>query len=545
MKNLLTSFSLTSLLKYLKIPVSGSYCDQLINSHPDFPSLLSFVDTLDRLGIPNIAARIEKDKLADLPFPYVLQLATRKDLVFIANPRDLTENKEKIEDWSGIVLHIEPTSTIKDPENNRLYKRERLLSFFIYTSITALLIPFLWSAYLMFTPFMILVYAASIAGLVVGYLLVAKDLGIKFDIVENFCTPAGRRNNCEQVLESEGASFFGFAKLSDLVLIYFLCQACCLAMLSVLPSWSTSVLQGLYVVSLAAVPMVIYSIVYQQKIGTWCKLCLIVDGLLLLQVIAFFAAIGLPFKGAFEPVVIATLVAGSFVITSIVLVFKNQLDDTLASRKDASDAARVKNSHFVFDQMSSGTEAEVEFRSHIRLLSGSKDAPLKFVMASNLYCKPCSVQHEKLEALIDLYPELVSAEYRFIQPKDYSQIPNSNHYVIEYWMRNIRGLDNEKDLTRKLLTDWYEHMDIQKFRELYPMENDAPSDECQEVEKEHIAWSRRQAITRTPMIYLNGRMLPKDYWPADLAIMAPSLANFEKAKNLMRNKPLAGVKDLV
>jgi hypothetical protein len=316
-------------------------------------------------------------------------------------------------------------------------------------------------------------------------------------------------------------------------------------MLAVLPLWGASVLQGLYIVSLAAVPMVVYSIVYQKKIGTWCKLCLIVDGLLLLQGISFFAGSGFQFTGAFEPVVVATMAAGSFVITSIVLLFKNQLDDTLASRKEASDAARVKNSHFVFDQMSSGTDVEVEFKSDVRLLSGNKDAPLKFVMASNLYCKPCSVQHEKLEALIDLYPELVSAEYRFIRPKDSGQIPNSNHYVIEYWMRNIRGLDNERDLVRKLLTDWYNHMDLQKFRELYPMENDTPSDACMETEKEHIAWSQRQAVTRTPMIYLNGRMLPKDYWPADLATMAPSLANFEKAKTLMRSKPLAGVKDLV
>ncbi|MEI9919269.1 MAG: vitamin K epoxide reductase family protein [Bacteroidota bacterium] len=539
------SYPLSSFLRDLKIPVSESYCNHLISSHADYPSLLSFVDTLDRLGIPNIAARIEKEQLADLQFPYVLQLSNQRELVVITNPKDLTDNKERIEDWNGVVLHIEPTPVIKDPENNRLYRRERFLSIFTYASVVALLIPFLWSAYITFSLLTIGIYAASLAGLVVGYLLIAKDVGVKFEVVENFCTPVGRRNDCERVLTSEGASFFEFVKLSDAVFIYFLCQVCCLAMLAVAPSWSPTVLNVLYIVSLAAAPMVIYSVFYQQKFGAWCKLCLIVDGLLTLQLILFFVWSGFSFGGSFTPSIITTVGGGSLVIASLVLVLKNQMEDTLSFRREASDAARVRNSHLVFHQLSSTTEAEVKFNSDIRVVSGSKDAPLKFVFAGNLYCKPCGQQHEKIESLVELYPELVSIEYRFVQAKEQDQVPNSNHYVLEYWMRNIRGRDNERDLMNKLLTDWYKHIDIKKFRALYPMDNDTPSEDCISIEKEQVAWTRRQNIIATPTIFLNGRALPKDYRPIDMLAMILSLANSEQAKKAMYKVPETGVKDLV
>ena len=516
--------TVTDLLKYLRVPVSADYCEQLIASHPNYPSLLSIVDTLDRLGIPNIAARIEKDKLVDLSYPYILQLTRRSDLITIKGPSDLTKHKDKLDDWEGIVLQIEGTEKINDAENNRLYKRERIITLVTYTALFSVLAPLLWSTFSAGSFLTTAISFTGIAGLVVGYLLVAKDIGVKFEVIENFCTPAGKKNDCEEILNSEAASLFGFLKLSDMVFIYFICQLCCLASLAVLPDWRSGELQVLSALSLLASPMVIYSIVYQYKLKAWCKLCLIVDGILVAQAAFFLTETGL-LSEPFNPRVTATMLGVSLVVFAGVIVIKSQLEDIIDLRKTASDNARIKNAHQVFGLLASASEREVAYNSPDRLVSGPQTAPLKFVMASNLYCKPCGVQHTKIEQLRELYPELVSVEYRFIVARDHAEVVNSNQYLIEFWMRNIRGREDETEALNKMMTDWYELMDLGKFREKYPLGSSSVSAEAIAMEQEHLDWTSRQKILRTPTIFLNGRKLPAEYWPLDLTVMAPALAD--------------------
>lgn len=61
-------------LSYLNIPISVSYCKKSILSHPDYPSLLSVADTLERLGIDHQVGRIETDNIKELPFPCIIHL---------------------------------------------------------------------------------------------------------------------------------------------------------------------------------------------------------------------------------------------------------------------------------------------------------------------------------------------------------------------------------------------------------------------------------------------------------------------------------------
>lgn len=528
--------AISDLLTYRKIPASPDYVEQLITSHPDYPSLLSIVDTFNRLGVPNIAAKIEKDQLTELEFPYVLQLRHQKDLILIKGAADLDKNKERLEDWEGIVLHVEPTDTINDPENNRIYKRKKFFTLLGYAAAVALLLPFVWSAYASTSIITIGVWLTALCGLTIGYLLVGKDLGVKFDAVENFCTPTLMKNDCDTVLKSDGAAL-GFVKLSDMVFIYFLCQVCSLAALALVPAWYASIALTLGVLSFVAIPMVVYSIIYQFKVDTWCKLCLIVDAILVIQASLFALESGALLSSPFLPQVAIAIAAGSLIVATIVLTFKSQQEDILELRKTASDNARIKNSPVVFGHLTQTDEQQVSFNTEYRLISGNKNAPLKFVMAGNLYCKPCGIQHEKVEELAKLYPDLVSVEYRFIRAKDNGSTPNSNQYIIEYWLRNIRNRENETQLIQQLMTDWYELIDLEKFRKKYPLDNDTPSALCVDIEMAHLDWCLRQDIMRTPTFYLNGYKLPKEYWPADLSVMIPTLATFAQAKEAMSKVP--------
>src|SRR6185503_5135850 len=61
-------------LKELKVPVSKTYLNQQLLSHPDYPSLLSITDTLNELNIESTAIQIEKEHLTELPIPFIAHL---------------------------------------------------------------------------------------------------------------------------------------------------------------------------------------------------------------------------------------------------------------------------------------------------------------------------------------------------------------------------------------------------------------------------------------------------------------------------------------
>ena len=116
----------TQFLKFLKIPISGSYVERLIIDHTDFPSLLSISDVFNRLGISHVVTKVEKERVNELEYPYLAPLSKgRGNILIIKDGNDLRRHQTLLKDeWDGIVLQAEPTKTILDKENNEMYARE-------------------------------------------------------------------------------------------------------------------------------------------------------------------------------------------------------------------------------------------------------------------------------------------------------------------------------------------------------------------------------------------------------------------------------------
>ncbi len=57
-------------LSLLGIRVSPRYLTQQLQTHPDYPSLLSITDTLEEMGIEHAAIQIEKEQLPEIPTPF-------------------------------------------------------------------------------------------------------------------------------------------------------------------------------------------------------------------------------------------------------------------------------------------------------------------------------------------------------------------------------------------------------------------------------------------------------------------------------------------
>ena len=105
---------------------------------------------------------------------------------------------------------------------------------------------------------LLLLAATAIAGLLTGYLLFAKDLGITYRAVESFCN-AGTGAGCGKVLRAEEGKLFGFISFSDLTLGYFAAQLAAIGL--PVPLWAgNGLLSVLGLISVLALPVIGYSL---------------------------------------------------------------------------------------------------------------------------------------------------------------------------------------------------------------------------------------------------------------------------------------------
>lgn len=274
--------AITEYLSKLNIPISVRYCKKRIASHPDYPSILAMADTLQQFGITHTVARVNKENLSELPLPILLHLDTAGGSLFpVYDVKDLEAAKEKLNNWSGVLIKAEPAAEIADKENAKVLGEEKRFKIFASTLMIAVVglvtIPLLLS----FSWPQLFLLITALAGVVTGYVLFAKDLGITYQAVESFCS-AGTGAGCGKVLRSEEGKLFGFITFSDLTLGYFAAQLIAIGIF--VPLWAgNSLLSILGWLSILALPMIGYSLWLQAfKIKEWCRLCLVVSGILAL-----------------------------------------------------------------------------------------------------------------------------------------------------------------------------------------------------------------------------------------------------------------------
>jgi hypothetical protein len=153
-------------------------------------------------------------------------------------------------------------------------------------------------------------------------------------------------------------------------------------------------------------------------------------------------------------------------------------------------------------------------------------------MVTNLYCNPCKNAHGVISELIQTYPDQVSVALRFIQSgKDEVAINVTVPYLLGYWLQHIKGTRDESKQTEKLIHDWFEVWDLEKFKGSHAL-NNADVGEAKTIATWHYAFANREMIQSTPTFFLNGQKLPKEYSLDDFLPMIPELStNINKLMN--------------
>ena len=519
-------------LSKLNIPISEQFFKKRIASHTDYPSILAVSDTLHQLGISHIVARADKNNPGHLPLPALLHLETGGgSLVPVYEPGELDALGDKLKSWSGVLLKAEPKDSIADKDNAQALKEEKRFKIASTTLLIAvaglLTISLLQSSSL--THFLLVLTAT--AGLITGYLLIAKDLGITYEAVESFCN-AGTGAGCGKVLRSDRGKIFGFITFSDLTLGYFIAQLLAISMF--VPLWKGSgLLSALGWVSILAIPMIGYSIWLQAvKIKEWCRLCLVVSGILALQATIFGY---LFYSGVLNPLAVALPEAITTLLLfglagSSLLLLKQTVQQRNHALQEEMAAARLKNSPEVFtsllfrERQVDTTPLENDF------LIGRPDAPVKLTIVVNLFCGPCKIELARALELLSAYPKQVSLSLRLLRSSDQGE---SSGLLLKTWLTGLKERSYGMYDGQKLIKAWYEVMDTEKFLELHPVIGRISDAAAEEYFQVHYGWIKQAEITKTPTTFLNGYELPSAYRMKDLSVLIPGLVDLFGNQNGM------------
>lgn len=511
-------------LHRIGIRVSKRYFESLIGVHPEYSSPLSIIDTLRRLGIKCALQDVKKKHLYTLKFPYILCLDCDEiKFLLIRDKKDLDKHRIDSLNCRCGVISTSSKGKVLDKKNNTELKVEKAKKSASMLLLSILGVFFVLSVFKL--PWLLaILMCTSLTGLIVGYLLVGREVGIKFRSVERFCN-FGSRMSCEAVSNYSNWKFLGALSPSDLTLAYFGFQLITISSLVIIPSEAQSVLWGLTTLSIFSIFIAFYSLYLQYfKIQAWCKLCLIVDFLLFLQAcllvpIHFLEGLN-PLSVSFVTIAAFTLLLIS--ITSLEVITKNLLSENASYRRAMFDSGRVKYDLGVFTALMNKSRRVSCHRFDNELVIGNSDALINITVVSDLFCDPCKTNHGELSELIRIYSEYVSVTVRFFpNDVDDDQPINANEYLLQYWNDFIKDKPDSLQRSDQLIHDWYALRDFEKFKSQYPLSKNVSFAAGKKLFAEHVKWTSDVAIDGTPTIFVEGFQMPDQYTVTDLMILIP------------------------
>ncbi|MES2425908.1 MAG: vitamin K epoxide reductase family protein [Bacteroidota bacterium] len=521
------------LAEQLGAKISRSTLEKQITEHPDYPNFLSISDVLTGHGVDNLTAKFDKEKIIELPTPFITQVWGKKgvkqftvvkeianDYVHYYNPEAQAWSQTTVEDFlekeTDLVLLAEIEAPVKEKDYEQKVKEEKRIRF--SQSLVAACIPLLLLATIVLAFFnsgigavLPVTYAVlTLAGSMVTMLLLWYEVDQTNVVLQDICT-AGKKINCGAILQSKDAKIFGIS-WSTIGFVYFAGSLITLLLSGVSNAGSLTALSWL---TLAASPYVVYSVYYQWRVAKqWCVLCLSVQAILVLQCAVIFTGhwyylTGILNNGAAIGLLIPLTVAFAipFIVVTLLIpaLLKAKKNETLTM-----ELQRLKHSPEIFNAVLEKQKAIVHDTNGLGITLGNPDAKVKIVKVCNPYCGPCARAHTPMEDLLHNNPDL-QVQIIFMasnEAGDKRTLPVKHLLAI--------AQKQQAELTEQALGDWYlaETKDYEVFSKKYPMNGELKKqDEKVEAMKD---WCAKTEIQFTPTFFVNGHQLPANYSVNDL-----------------------------
>ncbi|HTN08422.1 vitamin K epoxide reductase family protein [Agriterribacter sp.] len=507
------------LIRCQKINITDTTIRTSLETHPDYPSLLSISDFLHSYNIENIALKTRVENFAEFPVPFIAHIfrtSANEDIFIIVHevkgnrivyeaPDGTSLIREDIDKFSqkfaGHVLLIDASEAKPERDygiKQKTEHREKIISTLALIAIPVVALAYMISMFFRY-PAVTVVFGElflllALVGTGVSFLLLLFEIDNHNPLLKEVCRP-GKKINCTAVLQSKASGIMGVS-WSSIGFCYFSGMLLFLLVLGIDSSQALLVTGSVSVLSL---PYIFFSLYYQWKVvKQWCVLCLAIQAILLLQFIV--AATG----GFYNNLSVAEVSFGTYMATILFFMFPAlALYITLPAIKKSKEGVshyhalqRLKHNRQVFDALL-GRQKKIEHPTkELGITIGKPDAKWKIVKVCNPYCGPCAKAHSLIEELISNNEEL-SVQIIFTateNEKDIKKAPAMHLMSI--------AANNDETLTNQALSDWYNapRKDYKAFAEKYAAHT--PSEQMNLKIMAMREWCDRVQITVTPSFFV-------------------------------------------
>ncbi|MDE5647856.1 MAG: thioredoxin domain-containing protein [Muribaculaceae bacterium] len=496
---------LTQVLDYLGVKHTRAYADEVYSSQPFRDSMYGLSVMLGKYHVANRCVRLsDKEAIRNMVFPvvnvisgrYFICTGIKEDRISLVDVSGKTFEmplSDFIEKWSGITLTVRRTPHSIEPDYVRHHKEQRLsqIKNFLLAACAAVLLAagIAWNS-LRGQWWWYAVMLIDLAGIGVGYLLLQKELHIDNGFTDRLCGLI-KESHCEDVTESDAASFFGLAKMSEIGAGFFGVNL--LALL-----FFPGVVSAMAIVAVAVLPFTFWSVWYQKfRARSWCVLCLSTLALMWLQAGALWVG------GAFGYYAgVAALVSSLIVLIAaygLTVLALGRVVKTLATARERDMWRQQFNTLKADEKVVEAFEHDapefgVTTDECSGLMFGNPDAERRITVFSNPYCGPCAMMHERIK---DMPAEDCCVQYVLTYFSD--DLSDVNRYIIAAYQQ----LGPKR--AWKIMTEWYagDKSRSTDFFKNYELDINT-SDVSAEFDK-HLQWRDGKPLAGTPTVLMNGR----------------------------------------
>lgn len=498
-----------NLLQQLQVKrITPNTVNEILQNHPDYPSLLSINDSLQQWHIDTAAFMAEPEKLHELPTPFIAVL-NNKDFVTViqnsetitykngTNKKAITKTKEDfIKEWKGIVLLATATEQSGDANYTKEKQKELLQAAKLPLVLLLLAGIGLFAMYksgwhIGFS----LLLLIKLAGIAVASLLLWYEIDKTNPLLKQICS-ATKTTNCSAILESKQSKLLGLLSWSEIGFIYFangfLFLLFAAATKNIQPALSL-----IAWLNVLALPYTVFSVYYQWQVAKqWCVLCLAVQGLLVAEFITsyFFNLL----SKVYIPHIPFALLVITFSLPAIAwFLLKPVLLQAQQQKRTKRQLARLKYDARIFNTLLPKQKQIATNANGLGITIGNPTAIHTIIKVCNPYCNPCAKIHPKIDALLENNPN-IKVQIIFTatdKEEDKRALPVKHLLAID-----AKG---DKALTAKALDDWYmaEKKDYELFAAKYPMNGELKQQN--EKVKAMSDWCNKTYIEFTPTFFIS------------------------------------------
>lgn len=338
-----------------------------------------------------------------------------------------------------------------------------------------------------------------VAGLAASVLLLLKTYGFHSRAIDRFCCDKSGRADCSAVIGSKGAFLVGEISWSDVGVVYFLAMS---AVVLIFPFDGNEMV---YILSaFLALPYTVFSIGYQWRVvRVWCRLCLIVQFILLLSA---GMAMGLLFSGQSAgwpsdwfriAVVILLTVACWFTVKYIV--------KGLLQGKAVTEQYKL----FKFDNAAaclyvSDTIEPLKTSARLVFHEGAQN---KITVVFRFDCQPCLYS---MGEIIETIRKNRNTAVEFVFVSWASKLQKDLPVILYFTILYLQNPDEFLETLERYVADF--PSGINK----YAVKPDFIDDKVKVIVKSHLEWCMKNGIKKTPTYLLHNRMVSSHYTFNDL-----------------------------